>query len=392
MPKTSTPNGKRLAGNPVSFTAAIAALQEDIRMALLVPIPDLLRDLGCDPASVLATVGFDRALFGQPDARVPYSQAAAMFAACAEAGGVAHFGLLLGIRFQLPMLGPLVPLMHNCDTVGAALRQLVRHLHVHDRGAAAYLAGRGRDEVALGYTVYAAKVDGLHHIYDLANASICTILRDLCGAQWLPNRVSFAHLEPALLDPYHQVFQAPLHFDTAYSEVVFDRRWLEQPIAGADPLRRLLEERVALHAETKRDSHFVERVRRAIYELLMGGEVSTRLICMRLGVHERVLRRHLHAEGLTVKQLTGQARHQIACQLLCNTQLSLAEVAAALTYSDPTAFSRAFRHWQGVPPDVWRRGAVRVKTPNSSVAGKPARRIPDSGPDRRGTAGRMPES
>lgn len=394
MPRTSTPNGKRSAVNPAALTVASGALQEDIRMGLLVPIPDLLRDLGCDPASVLAAAGFDGALFGQPDARVPYSEAAAMFAACAEASGVAHFGLLLGIRFQLPMLGPLVPLMRNCDTVGAALRQLVRHLHVHDRGAAAYLARRGRDEVALGYTVYAAKVDGLHHIYDLANASICNILRDLCGAQWLPDRVSFAHLEPALLDPYHQVFQAPLHFDAPYSEVVFDRRWLEQPIAGADPLRRLLEERVALHAETKRDSHFVERVRRAIYELLMGGEVSTRLICMRLGVHERVLRRHLHAESVTVKQLTGQARHQIACQLLCNTQLSLAEVAAALAYSDPTAFSRAFRNHCGQPPEQWRRQARgrRTKTPTTSAARTPADRIPDSGPSRRGTAGRTPVS
>lgn len=357
-------------------------------MALLVPIPDLLRDLGCDPESVLTGIGFDHALFEQPDARVPYREAAVMFAACAEASGVAHFGLLLGVRFRPPMLGPLVPLMHNCDTVGAALQQLVRHLHVHDRGATAYLAERGPGEVALGYTVYAAKVDGLHHIYDLTNAAVCGILRDLCGDEWLPDQVSFAHLPPAQLDPYLQVFQAPLHFDAAYSEVVFDRRWLDQPIAGANPLRRVQEERVALHAETKRDSHFAERVRRAIYELLMGGEVSTRLICRRLGVHERVLRRHLHAEGLTVKQLTGQARHQIACQLLLNTQLSLAEVAAALTYSDATAFSRAFRQWQGEPPDVWRRRAVRVKTPNPSVAGTPARRIPASGPDRRGMADR----
>jgi AraC-like DNA-binding protein len=97
------------------------------------------------------------------------------------------------------------------------------------------------------------------------------------------------------------------------------------------------------------------RVRRIIYELLMAGKVTSPLICAQLNIHERVLRRSLHNEGTSIKDLISTARHELARQLLGNTQLSVAEIAKTLGYSDVTAFSRAFRGWEGIPPDRWRR-------------------------------------
>ena len=48
--------------------------------------------------------------------------------------GCDHFGLLVGERFDLRGLGPIGELMRHSATVGDALRILVRHLHLHDRG------------------------------------------------------------------------------------------------------------------------------------------------------------------------------------------------------------------------------------------------------------------
>lgn len=369
-----------------------ASGENDIRIARLGPIPELLRELKCDPDKVLTAAGFDPALFSQPDVRVPYRKAAQMLVACAEASNMPYFGLLLGSRFDLTMLGVLEPLLRNSNSVRDALTQLIRHLHLNDAGATGFLAEREHGEIAFGYNVYRSDVPGAIHVYAIALATMHGIMRTLCGPAWQPKRVMFAHDLPENIDPYHQFYQVPLHFNATRSEIIFADHWLDLPLRGADSGRRLSAERIALTAETQQDSHFVIRVRRIIYELLMAGEVSTPLICARLGIHERVLRRHLHHEATSIKQLIGSSRHEIACQLLANTHLSQLEIAAALCYSDATAFSRAFRQWQGEPADVWRRRAVCVKTPNPSVADIPARRIPDSGPDRRGTAGRKPGS
>lgn len=351
----------------------------DVRIAQLMPIPDVLRELRCDPDAVLAAAGFDAALFGQPDMRVPYRKAAALLRVCAEASRMPHFGLLLAARFNLLMLGTLEPLMRNCDNVHIALQQLIRHLHLNDRGAAGYLTEINHDEIALGYSVYGADVPGIGQVYDLVIATICGILRSLCGTGWQPNRILLAHDAPADLGPYHQFFRAPLHFNAARAEVVFAKRWLDHALEGADPSRLVAAERLALSAERAHDQHFVVRVRRSVQVLLMAGEVSAAAVCSQLGVHERVLRRHLHAQGTSVKQIIGQARFETACQLLGNTQLSVTEIAAALSYSDVTAFSRAFRNWSGLPPEHWRRRAsgLRATAPPTSAARTPVGTIPD---------------
>ena len=41
-------------------------------------------------------------------------------------------------------------------------------------------------------------------------------------------------------------------------------------------------------------------------------------------------------------------------QLLRNPRLQMAEIAERLGFSDPAAFSRAFRKWSGLPPSEWR--------------------------------------
>lgn len=370
-----------------------ASEDNDIRIARLGPIPELLSELQCDPDSVLRAAGFDPALFNQPDIRVPYRKAAQMLIACAEASATPHFGLLLGSRFELSMLGVLEPLLRNSHTVREALTQLIRHLHLNDRGATGFLAEREHDETAFGYNIYRSEVPGAIHVYAIALSSMCGIMRTLCGPAWQPKRILFAHDMPENIDPYLQFYRVPLHFNAARSEIVFADHWLDLPLHGADSGRRMSVERIALTAETQQDSHFVTRVRRTVYELLMSGEVSTPLICARLGIHERVLRRHLHAEATSIKQLIGSARHEIACQLLGNTQLNQAEIAASLCYSDATAFSRAFRSLAGMPPDRWRRHVrSKVTGPSSSIAHRPVDRIPGSGPDRRGTAGQGPGS
>jgi AraC-like DNA-binding protein len=324
------------------------------RIAALAPIPALLRELHCDPQRVLAKVGLDPAAFDRPDDLIPFATGGALFEESARSSGLSHFGLLVGERFDLSMLGVLGQLMRNSASVREALLQFVRHLHLADRGAVAFLVDLGNGQTALGYVVYRHDTPGIAHIYDLAMAVGCRLMRHLCGPSWRPAFVSFAHGAPTDVAPYRRVFRCPVLFDAAHSQLVFASRWLDRPLTGADSAQHVAAERVALAAEQGADGDLVERVRRAVQGLVMSGEASSQRISALLGIHERVLRRRLHADGTTIKELIGTARFEIARQLLRQTHLTLAEIATVLGYADATTFSRAFRGWANTTPNAWR--------------------------------------
>jgi tungstate transport system substrate-binding protein len=59
-------------------------------------------------------------------------------------------------------------------------------------------------------------------------------------------------------------------------------------------------------------------------------------------------------EGKGLQRLLNQTRFEVARQLLRNTRLPVAEIAATLQYADANAFSRAFRQWAKCSPSAWR--------------------------------------
>jgi AraC-like DNA-binding protein len=70
-----------------------------------------------------------------------------------------------------------------------------------------------------------------------------------------------------------------------------------------------------------------------------------------LGVSRRTLNRRLADEGTSFKALLEDTRFAMARQLLRETRLPAIEIAAALHYTTPSAFSRAFRSWtRGTTP------------------------------------------
>ena len=74
-----------------------------------------------------------------------------------------------------------------------------------------------------------------------------------------------------------------------------------------------------------------------------------------LALHQRTLCRRLRVEGTTFRSITNETRLGIARQLLADTAMSLAEISAVPEFSEPAAFTHAFRRWTGTTPSAWRK-------------------------------------
>jgi len=74
-----------------------------------------------------------------------------------------------------------------------------------------------------------------------------------------------------------------------------------------------------------------------------------------LTIDRRTLNRWLNAHGTAYRQVANTVRFEIARRLLAEPSLTIAQVAAMLRFSEPSAFTRAFQRWSGgQTPSAWR--------------------------------------
>jgi AraC-like DNA-binding protein len=343
----------RKSRRPAPLPKGQVRLNGVVRVGPLMSIPAVVQELGVDPEPLFEGLGFDLDRFDDPDRRVPYLAASRLIARCTEATGCEHFGLLVGQRAVPSTLGVAGFMLRVAPDVKTALQDLVRYLDLHDEGGVPFV--ETSDDVSLlGYAIYQPGAKGTAQIYDLSMAIACNIMRTLCGKDWRASEVMLSREAPKDRGPYRRFFQAPLRFDAEQSAIVFPSRWLDRPLASADPLlyRHLQAEAAALRA--RGDGDAVHGLRQLLRKMLVTQKTSIALVARQLGVHERTLNRRLRAEGTTFQRELEAMRYGTAQQLLGETAMSLARVATALEYADASAFSRAFKRWSGVTPAQWR--------------------------------------
>lgn len=324
-----------------------------VRIGPIVPLPDLLAKLGADPASVLREAGVDVKLFDDPDNLISYAARSRLLRHCVAATGCRHFTHLLCRHAGLHSLGLVGLLVKYSPDAGTALRSLVRHYHLHARGAAVDLTVE-REQATLSFGVYQAQVEATDQVGDGAVTIMFNAMRALCGRAWKPLEIQFAHRKPQDVEPYRRYFQVPLRFDAEQYAVVFPARWLDKSLPEADlEVRRLLQKQIDA-IELDHGDDFPAQVRSVLRTALLTSQAGADQVAALFSMHSRTLNRRLQAFGTSFRTLVDEGRFEIARQMLENSAMHVGEIAEMLNYADASAFTRAFRRWSGVAPAHWR--------------------------------------
>jgi AraC-like DNA-binding protein len=88
--------------------------------------------------------------------------------------------------------------------------------------------------------------------------------------------------------------------------------------------------------------------------VLHKGEVGMDGIAAALGVSRQTLFRRLKAEGVTFAAVLDDLRRRLALSYLAERRVSVNEAAYLTGFSEPAAFSRAFKRWTGASPSTVR--------------------------------------
>jgi AraC-like DNA-binding protein len=186
---------------------------------------------------------------------------------------------------------------------------------------------------------------------------------------WLVGRripVLAAHLccpEPAASDEYRLMFCDAMFFDQPASYVDLAPDCVTLPVVqAAATLKVFLREAPAnFIVKYRNPDSLAARIRRKLRQAPPVDWPDSEDIAAALNMAEATLRRRLKKEGATYQSIRDALRRDLAIARLADTTQSIAEIAHALGFAEPSAFHRAFRKWTGVRPAAYRGMHTDVK-------------------------------
>jgi AraC-like DNA-binding protein len=322
------------------------ANEPGIAATIVAPVLGALEAAGVDLRALDAHVDAGDELVGG-------SRADRWLDAAAKRLGDPALGLTIARRIPIGGLGLIDYALITSATLRAALDRVARHYGVATQRVKLELVERGEQ----GVLVFERQPGISHsrHWIEFSFAILTERARQTLGRDVSPVLVSFRHDPPERVDAHAAFFGTEVRFSAPEDCLGFARDLLDEPLrTAAASLAELLDAKLPTippppEAPGAPDG-FLERVREVIVELIAERDASLESAAARLHTSTRTLQRELSRRGTSHKDLLDSVRRERAQALLAEGTMTVAEVAARLAYSEPSAFFRAFRRWTGTSP------------------------------------------
>lgn len=168
--------------------------------------------------------------------------------------------------------------------------------------------------------------------------------------------VHFTHAEPAYRADYERIFRVPVVFGSDKNALQIDEALLSNyriPPSSRYASGVLRNHAEALLQKLESSQSTRGRVEDLLVPVLHNGEATVDAVAGKLGLSRYTLFRRLKAEGVTFQQVLDELRHRTALHYLSEKKVSVKRTARLVGFSDPTAFSRAFKRWTGGSPRTY---------------------------------------
>lgn len=314
---------------------------------------ELLADLHADPWQIARMAGLPLEALDQVDLLLPADLLLRFLQVAAEQTGRDDFGLLLAQRQSMGVVGVLQDVLNSAGSLREWLQQLSQYFFLVTTAATVQL-----EEHALGMMVYyecttTGEDDSQAEL--LGMGLLARKLRSAIDPHWSSERVTFRFRAPRRRALYRQVFGQHLLFNQERTGLLLSWRALEQPLPSAQaPSLNLAVEfmRQSLQRHSKDSVLMTED---AVRKLLGHNAASLEAVACEQLKSRRTLQRKLAGSGTSFQAIKTQARLDLACKYLRQSDMRLSQIAELLGFSSLSAFSRFFANAMGCAPGHYRR-------------------------------------
>ncbi len=311
---------------------------QGVSVAFLRPLAELLTKLGLDGPGFLARFGVDEQT--APNTYVPAADLDHALDVIAKERQDPAFAVTLAKLATARPLGLFGHLIWLSGTVGDALERAVKFWVVVSKRSTLVL------EEHPGFITIRqvpAVAERGRILVEFPFASLAARARSATEGTFRLRDVRFRHAGEST-PAYEELFGVPVHFGASDDAIDIAVEQLALPLVSSDPITSAaLEAKIAQLTAAAPVDLFLDRVRR------VAGDGSPAAIAKALGISERTLRRQLEQHGTTLRELADQTQRERADGLLAAGK-TVKEVAFELGFSEPSAFSRAYKRWTGKAP------------------------------------------
>jgi AraC-like DNA-binding protein len=322
----------------------------------------LLELHGLDAVGIARRAGVDLAAIPAPGERIESDKLDAILGIAIPLVGDPAFGLQAARCWHPSELGVLGYAWLSSSTLRTGLQRTVRYSRLIGERAFTEI-----EDTRQGFKVRVRGERGNPALVPLAAVFVdiaLAVLLDMCrmnaGAALRPVAVTLRRRKPDPADAYQRFFGCPVQFGAAESAFVLSARDADRPLSSANRQLAATFDRMLTEELARLDkSDVVSRCRAAVLEHLSSGEATAEETAKQLHMSPRTLQRKLAEAKTTYLRLVDDARKDLALRYIEDPRRSVTDITFSLGFSQPSAFTRAFRRWTGRSPSDYRSLARR---------------------------------
>ncbi len=193
---------------------------------------------------------------------------------------------------------------------------------------------------------------------------IQTIVETVSDGEILPGRLELSHDKPDYNQTYSDYLHYPVKFACDLNRLVLPAKYARTRNVAVEVDNYVVAQRIAdqiLEQTTVTPQSTVEQVRRLLISRLPYACSATD-ISRDLFIATKTLSRRLQREGRSFRGVKEAVLAELAQHYLAEGDVSIEAISVLLGYSEPAAFRRAFRRWNGVTPQMFRADLQSVNT------------------------------
>ena len=311
----------------------------------------LVRDLGHDPAPLLAAEGLTDL---PPTATVEAARELGFIYRVLATIPDPQLGLRAGRRHHFAVFGMWGLAMISSATLRGAIRVGLRFIDLtHTFLNWQFIRETGAPRLRLDEPFPLG--DARRFVIERDLAAAVTLVEDLLGHRKVLEAVSLPYPDPGYAASYRELFGCEVGFDAAATEVMIKPDLLDaRPLQANPAAASMAEAQCRQLAEQLRGRGSTANAVRSEILSVPGEFPGLTRVAERLSLSERGLRRRLSAENTSYRRILDEVRETLARAYLRDTRLQVEEIAERLGYSDAANFNHAFRRWTGSAPGRYR--------------------------------------
>lgn len=330
-----------------------------IATSLLIDFLGFLGRRGLAAETVCQAAQIDPAWVDDPNSRVPAAAMERLWAAAEQLTGDPDLGLHSAESYNPGALSIVGYVILSCRTAGEALERLARYAPLLNEGLQVRVEHNQDTTIC---SIGAAEDLGTYlrrsprQVIETVSAGIVLTLGRVATRPPVPIAVTFQHAAPSSIAEHARLLGPVVRFDQIENAVVYSTSALAAGMLSADPaLLEVFEGDARRRLEQLKSHGTVSGRVQSIVGARMKGEVpSLAVIASELAMSERSVQRSLTEESTSYREIVDEVRKDLALSHLSQPGATAADVAFLLGFSEPSAFTRAFRRWTGSSPSQFR--------------------------------------